>query len=96
MLKTLIARPSTPSHIDLKMIDELAESPGVYLFYAENELPLYVGKSVNIRQRVMSHFSADVASTKEMSISQQVHRIEHFKLGHFQDQPIFKKVMKLL
>ena len=80
-VKALLGRPSTPTHIDLTMIDGLPESPGVYLFYGENDLPLYVGKSVNIRQRVMSHFTADVTSAKEMSLSQQVRRIEHIKTG---------------
>ena len=80
-IKALLGRPSTPTHIDLTMIDGLPESPGVYLFYGENDLPLYVGKSVNIRQRVMSHFTADVTSAKEMSLSQQVRRIEHIKTG---------------
>ena len=80
-VKALLGRPSTPTHIDLTMIDGLPESPGVYLFYGENDLPLYVGKSVNIRQRVMSHFTADVISAKEMSLSQQVRRIEHIKTG---------------
>lgn len=80
-VKALLGRPSTPTHIDLTMIDGLPESPGVYLFYGENDLPLYVGKSVNIRQRVMSHFTADVTSAKEMSLSQQVRRIEHIRTG---------------
>lgn len=80
-VKALLGRPSTPTHIDLTMIDGLPDSPGVYLFYGENDLPLYVGKSVNIRQRVMSHFTADVTSAKEMSLSQQVRRIEHIKTG---------------
>ena len=80
-IKALLGRPSTPIHIDLTMIDGLPEAPGVYLFYGENNLPLYVGKSVNIRQRVMSHFTADVTSAKEMSLSQQVRRIEHIRTG---------------
>ena len=80
-VKALLGRPSTPTHIDLTMIDGLPESPGVYLFYGENDLPLYVGKSVNIRQRVRSHFTADVTSAKEMSLSQQVRRIEHIRTG---------------
>ena len=80
-VKALLSRPSTPTHIDLTMIDGLPETTGVYLFYGENDLPLYVGKSVNIRQRVMSHFTADVTSAKEMSLSQQVRRIEHIRTG---------------
>lgn len=31
--------------------------PGVYLFFGENEfLPIYIGKSVNLKKRVLSHF----------------------------------------
>jgi len=48
----------------------------VYLFYGENDLPLYVGKSVRLRQRVLSHFNADHKEYKEMRLSQQLHRIE--------------------
>ncbi len=39
-------------------------------------VPLYIGKSKNIRDRVLSHFSGDIRSTKEMSIAQQVEHIE--------------------
>lgn len=38
--------------------------------------PLYVGKSINIRDRVLSHFSSDLHSGIEMKISQQVEHIE--------------------
>ena len=72
----LIARPSLLPHIDATVLDDLPEGHGVYLFYAENELPLYIGKSNTLRKRVLSHFSADHASAKEMSLSQQVRRID--------------------
>lgn len=39
-------------------------------------VPLYVGKSINIRNRVLSHFSADISSGTEMKIAQQIKRIE--------------------
>ena len=44
-------------------IAELPSSPGVYIFHgASGDLPLYIGKSVNIRSRVMSHLrTADEA-----------------------------------
>ncbi len=72
----LLKGPALPSGIDPALIDDLPESTGVYLFYGENSLPLYIGKSVNIRARVLSHFSGDHASTKEMRISQEVRHIE--------------------
>ncbi|MDD3354844.1 3'-5' exonuclease family protein [Zoogloea sp.] len=67
---------SLPPHVDPAVLDGMPERPGVYLFYGENELPLYVGKSKDIRTRVLSHFSADHSSAKEMSLSQQLRRIE--------------------
>ncbi len=72
----LMSAPSLPSHLDANILDDMPETPGVYLFYGENELPLYIGKSVNIRARVLSHFSSDHASTKEMRISQEIKRVE--------------------
>lgn len=77
----LVSRSSLPSQIDPMLVHELPEGPGVYLFFGENDLPLYIGKSVNIRQRVLSHFSADHRHNKEMSLSQQLRRIDWIETG---------------
>jgi DNA polymerase III subunit epsilon len=45
------------SNLSMEMIDNLPEAPGVYYFHDEKDSILYVGKSVNIRSRVMSHLS---------------------------------------
>jgi len=76
VLKELTGRPSLPSHLDADLVDRLPEGHGVYLFYGENQLPIYVGKSKTVRKRVLAHFSGDHASAKEMNISQQVKRID--------------------
>ena len=49
------------------------------MFYGKNDLPLYVVKSTHIKQRVLSHFSADHRHNKEISLSQQLHRIEYIE-----------------
>lgn len=74
-VKKLVGRSSVPSQIDRNLIDDLPDTSGVYLFYGENDLPLYIGKSTHIKQRVLSHFSADHSHSKEMSLSQQLRRI---------------------
>lgn len=44
-----------PTHLR-DSIANLPTTPGVYIFHgASGDLPLYIGKSVNIRTRVMSH-----------------------------------------
>ena len=42
-------------------LDALPEAPGVYRFYGDNPLPLYIGKSINLRERVGAHFSQRLA-----------------------------------
>lgn len=71
-----LQRPSLPPHLDPAVLDELPESPGVYLFYGDNGALLYVGKSVNLRQRVLSHFAADSREPKAMRLSREVRRID--------------------
>jgi DNA polymerase-3 subunit epsilon len=68
---------SLPPQLSRKMVDTLPKGPGVYLFYDHNDTLLYVGKSVNVRERVKSHFANDHASDKELAIAQQVHRIDY-------------------
>ncbi len=70
------AHPSLPPHLDASLLDDLPDSPGVYLFYGENQLPIYIGKAKDLRKRVLSHFSADLRSAKEMALAQQVRRID--------------------
>lgn len=75
-VQQLLQRSSLPSQLDPLLVHDLPEGPGVYLFYGENDLPLYIGKSINIKQRVLSHFAADHRQNKEMSLSKQTQRIE--------------------
>lgn len=53
-----------------------AEAPGVYLFYGLNALPLYIGKSANLRERVGAHFSSDYRSPTDLRLSAEIRRIE--------------------
>ena len=44
-----------PEHLR-QWLKEIPALPGVYVFHGESEtLPLYIGKSVNLRSRVLSH-----------------------------------------
>ncbi|MFP4471486.1 MAG: exonuclease domain-containing protein [Bacteroidales bacterium] len=45
------------SNLDPGMIRKLPEEPGVYFFLDENHSVIYVGKSKNIKSRVMSHLT---------------------------------------
>ena len=75
MMKQL-RRSSLPPHLDPDRIDQIPRNPGVYLFYGEEEALLYVGKSVDLRSRILSHFSDDHRNDREMRIAQQVRHID--------------------
>ena len=44
--------------IDTDCLNALPRTSGVYIFKGEGKLPLYIGKSIDIRARVMSHLRA--------------------------------------
>jgi len=72
----VLKQPSLPSSISKDVADNLPETPGVYIFYGDNESILYIGKSINLRDRILSHFTNDHLSTTDMKISQQIKSIE--------------------
>jgi len=76
-IKRLLRIPSLPPQLPPDALDALPEAPGVYLFYGDNPLPLYIGKSVNLRERVGAHFSSDWRSETDLRLSQEIRRIEH-------------------
>ena len=69
-------RPSLPTLLDAKEIEKLPNSAGVYYFYDEKGNLLYVGKSVNIRNRVMSHFSSDYKNPKDLRMSTKIAHVD--------------------
>ena len=74
--KRILRIPSLPPQLAPDALDALPEAPGVYLFYGDNPLPLYIGKSVNLRERVAAHFSSDWRSETDLRLSQEIRRID--------------------
>jgi DNA polymerase-3 subunit epsilon len=74
--KRVLKTPSLPPQLAPDALDTLPEAPGVYLFYGLNALPLYIGKSTNLRERVGAHFSSDYRSATDLRLSTELQRIE--------------------
>lgn len=73
----LLKRPSLPSQLNEKEVNKLPDSPGVYYFYNENNRLLYVGKSINLKTRVLSHFYQDHQTRVDHHLSHQLHHIDY-------------------
>lgn len=76
VMNQLIGNASLPPNIDQKLIDSIPDAPGCYIFYGENKAPLYIGKSISLRSRVMGHFQGALTQRKEMKLSLQVRDID--------------------
>ncbi|MBW4934392.1 exonuclease domain-containing protein [Marinobacter sp. F4206] len=75
-VRDLLQRPSIPSHLPPDTLQDLPSGPGVYRFYGENDVLLYVGKSTNIAQRVASHFSGDHNTSRGVRMSESLRRVD--------------------
>jgi DNA polymerase-3 subunit epsilon len=67
-------------NIDRKIIRDLPVEPGVYYFYNDKGEVIYIGKSKNIRERVISHFTNNT-SKREIDMRNQVAGISHELTG---------------
>jgi DNA polymerase III subunit epsilon len=68
---------SLPPHVDEAVILNLPETPGVYIFEDDAGAPLYVGKSVNIRTRVRSHFTDATTIARELKMTLTSHNVSY-------------------
>jgi DNA polymerase-3 subunit epsilon len=70
-----IKKPALPKGLTQEAVASLPNGPGVYIMYDKSDAPLYVGKSIHIRQRVMEHFMRDHDNVGEFKLSQGVHSV---------------------
>lgn len=74
--RAILKMPSLPPQLDADALKALPEGPGVYVFYGVNNMPIYIGKSVNLRDRVRSHFSSDHRNSNDVRLSMEIRRID--------------------
>jgi DNA polymerase-3 subunit epsilon len=75
-VRRILKIPSLPPQLPPDVLEGIPEGPGVYLFYGANPLPLYIGKSRHLRERIASHFSSDWRSETDQRLSAEIRRIE--------------------
>lgn len=91
-----------PEHLRPFLVD-MPSLPGVYTFYGESDVfPLYIGKSINLRSRILSHFR----TVDEAKLLHQTKKITYIrtagKVGALlleaklikEQQPLFNKRLR--
>lgn len=62
--------------ITLKHVKNLPSNPGIYIFL-KNNIPIYIGKSINIKARILSHINNAKVIQKENKIITTSHKIKY-------------------
>ena len=73
----LLKRPALPIAISSETIDKIPDTPGVYYFYDNKGQILYIGKSLNIKTRVLSHFTQDYKNPKDLTLIKKIAHIDY-------------------
>lgn len=69
-----------PAHLPDDTLVKLPEKPGVYFMLDQDLVPVYIGKSKNIRDRILQHFNETGPKVQKMLA--KVHYIDHELTGN--------------
>lgn len=75
MLKRSSGEQWLPLHVNKADITKLPSRPGVYYFHDAKNKIIYVGKAVNIKKRVTSHFTQNDPDRKRQNLLRNLHNI---------------------
>ena len=68
-----------------KIALSIPSSPGIYKYYDDKKILLYVGKAKNIRKRVSSYFNKTFNNYKTHELVQRINHIEFTLVNSEQD-----------
>ncbi len=71
-----------PPNLDEKLVQNLPELPGIYFFKDQSNQIIYIGKAVNIKKRVVSHFTGSSKEKRNFLMREEIHGIEHQETGN--------------
>lgn len=76
-----ISTAKLPPNLSPDVVAELPEETGVYYFLDQDQKVLYVGKSNNIRKRILSHFQGAHNAVRTLRMIEQIHHLEYVMTG---------------
>ena len=75
MIKKTAQDQRLPPNLDPDDFIKLPEKAGVYYFYNAMKTVIYIGKAVNIKKRVASHFTGNNISLQRQNFLREIHSI---------------------
>jgi len=74
-MEKLLKKYVLPSHMQEEDLEKVPERPGIYVFHDQEGTPLYIGKSIHLKERVCQHFAKAHHSAKELALVMRTHTI---------------------
>ena len=81
MLKKTSKEQVLPPNLDKSIILKLPDQPGVYYFKDNKGKIIYVGKAVNLKKRVTSHFTGNKTNRQRQDFLRNIHHIDYVVCG---------------
>jgi DNA polymerase III subunit epsilon len=81
-LKRSSKEMSLPPHISREMYDKLPSKQGVYYFHDQNGQVVYVGKAVDIKDRVGQHFSGNTHTKTKTMFKSNIYDVSYTVTGN--------------
>ena len=75
MIKNTSQDQRLPPNLPPADFEQLPEKPGVYYFYNQTKKVIYVGKAINIKKRVASHFSGHNVNPQRQHFLRDIYSI---------------------
>src|SRR5690606_39476542 len=70
-----------PTHIDEEDFLRLPNTAGIYIFRNKGGKIIYIGKAINIKKRVLSHFSGNNSSRRRQAFLNEICSIDFEESG---------------
>ncbi|HMR19503.1 MAG TPA: exonuclease domain-containing protein [Sphingobacterium sp.] len=70
-----------PTHIQEEDFLRLPNTPGIYLFRNKSGKIIYIGKAVNIKKRVLSHFTGNNSTLRRQAFINEIYSIDFEESG---------------
>ena len=75
MIKKTAPDQRLPPNLPKEDFELLPEKPGVYYFYDEHNKVIYIGKAVNLKKRVASHFTGHKITPQRQNFLREIYAI---------------------
>jgi DNA polymerase-3 subunit epsilon len=75
MIKKNAPDQRLPPNLPPEDFDQLPEKPGVYYFYNQAHKVIYVGKAINLKKRVASHFSGHKVNQQRQHFLRDIYNV---------------------